>query len=98
MKQILATVALGLAVLFVLTGICTAGPSRLGTEPSTVDRLLPHAALLGYPDGAFAVVPRSVLPADVAAGDLLDLQLRPLTNERLALAAEPNRVREPASW
>ena len=87
MRALVACIALAIGFLLVGAGVGAAPAPRLASEPARLTRLLPHAALLSFRDGAFTVVPRSALPQRSELGDLLDLRHRPPGDRRLALAS-----------
>ncbi len=59
LRDAVALCALALGMLLVVFGGTL--PRLSFDQPATVARMLPHGALLTFPDGAFTVVPRSVL-------------------------------------
>lgn len=90
MRTLASTALLVAGALLVVTGVLTAPPPRIATEPARIVRLHPSSALVAFPDGSFTTVPRSALAEGADTGDLIDLRVEPLGDTRFA-AADPVR-------
>lgn len=90
MRQRIACLLLATGGAAVALACAVAPPPLVETGPATLERLLPRAALLRFEGGAFAVVPRSALGADLLPGGAVDLRLAPPGDRRLAAAPSTN--------